>query len=90
MRRLQGQPILSFPFRSHGYLVHLGRSTLAEVVRPGERSNRYYPWATDHHTPHFGHPHGAALAATFEATYQTAMADDTDRTIVEVLRASTV
>ncbi len=86
----QGRRILSFPFRSGGYLVHLGRSTLAEVVRAGERSNRYYAWATDHHTPHFGHAQGAALAATFETVYQAAMADDSDRTIVEVLRSSTV
>jgi hypothetical protein len=82
----EGQRLLSFPFRSHGYLVHHGRATLAAVARAGEATNQYYRWAVDHQEPHFGlHPHGAALAAAFEATYTQAVGDDSDASIVRVL-----
>jgi hypothetical protein len=82
----QGQRLLSFPFRSHGYLVHLGRATLATVAHAEEATNRYYPWARDHHEPHFGlHPHGAALAAAFEATYMQVIGADADTAIVRAL-----
>lgn len=59
-----------------------GRRAVEPLLRLGDRSS--------HHTSHFGHAHGAALAATFETADQAAMADDIDRTIVEVLRNSTV
>ena len=82
----EGQRMLSFPFRSHGYLLHHGRATLAAVARAGEATNRYYQWAVDHQEPHFGlHPHGADLAAAFEATYMQAVGDDSDASIVRVL-----
>ncbi len=86
----QGLRLLSFPFRSHGYLVHLGRATLATVARTGDATNRYYQWAVDHQEPHFGlHPYGAALAAAlaaaFEATYTQAVGDNADASIVRVL-----
>jgi len=82
----EGQRMLSFPFRSHGYLVHHGRATLAAVARAGEATHQYYRWAVDHHEPHFGlHPQGAALAAAFEATYTQAVGDDADGSIVRVL-----
>jgi hypothetical protein len=91
-RRLQqdvaaeGHRTLSFPFRSHGYLLHHGRATLAVVARAGEEMNRYYTWAIAHQEPHFGlHPHGAALAAAFEATYQQAVTNDTDAAIGQAL-----
>ncbi len=82
----QAQRILSFPFRSHAYLVHHGRATLATLARAGEATNRYYQWAVDHQTPHFGlHPYGAALAAAFEAMYAQAVGSDADASIVHVL-----
>jgi hypothetical protein len=81
-----GQRVLSFPFRSQGYLVHHGRATLAEVARSGETTNQYYRWAVDHQEPHFGlHPHGSTLAAAFEAAYRQAVGDDSDASIVRVL-----
>jgi hypothetical protein len=82
----EGQRLLSFPFRSHGYLVHHGRATLAVVARAGEATNHYYRWAVDHQEPHFGlHSHGAALAAAFETTYTHAVGDDSDAAIVRTL-----
>jgi hypothetical protein len=85
----QGERLLSFPFRSHGYLVHLGRATLAMVARAGEATNRYYQWAVEHQAPHFGlHPAGAALAASFEAAYLRAVGDDADASVVRVLQAA--
>jgi hypothetical protein len=83
---LAGHLTLSFPFRSHEYILHRGRATLAVVARAGEVMNQYYNWAVDHQEPHFGlRPHGASKAAAFEATYNQAIADDTDATIVRAL-----
>lgn len=51
--RGHGVPSLSFPFTKEGYLIHLGRSTLAAVRQRAETSNPLYEWAQDHHEPHF-------------------------------------
>jgi hypothetical protein len=51
--RVYGVPALSFPFTQEGYLIHLGRSTLAAVRQRAETSNPLYEWAQDHHEPHF-------------------------------------
>ena len=52
--RSEGWPIVEFPFRADGYVLHLGRGTLATVVAGGDRGNHYFEWAEGHHTPHFG------------------------------------
>lgn len=69
--RAQGVPTHPFPFTVDGYLIHLGRSTLAGIYQRGETSNEFYEWAQEHHDPHFQDaPHGqaqhAALIAEFE------------------------
>jgi hypothetical protein len=43
----------NFPFTSAGYAVHLGRGTLRAIAGAGDRSNRYFDWASDHREPHF-------------------------------------
>ncbi|MEZ4711955.1 MAG: glycosyltransferase [Caldilineaceae bacterium] len=49
----QGVVTHSFPFTQDGYLIHLGRSTLAAVRERAETSNPLYEWAQSHHEPHF-------------------------------------
>lgn len=49
-----GLGMVSFPFTRSGYLVHLGRGTLAAVAAAGETDNPRYEWATEHHEPHYG------------------------------------
>ncbi len=51
--RAQGLSTHSFPFAKDGYLVHLGRSTLAGVYARAETGHPLYEWATSHHKPHF-------------------------------------
>jgi hypothetical protein len=55
-----GLRVVDFPFSSGGYVVHRGRSTLAEVYAQGETDNAHYNWAKDHHAPHFNAEPGAA------------------------------
>ncbi|HVE93982.1 MAG TPA: glycosyltransferase [Acidimicrobiales bacterium] len=84
--RAEEHRILAFPFCSDGYLLHLGRSTLAEVAARAEASNRYYDWASTHFVPHYGlHPRGAELLAEFEERYRVSVPDDGTDTIVEAL-----
>ncbi|GAA1775145.1 hypothetical protein [Luedemannella helvata] len=53
-------------FTRHGYVVHLGRSTLRMVAEAGERDNRYFDWASTHYEPHFmGEPDAPAWYAAF-------------------------
>jgi glycosyltransferase involved in cell wall biosynthesis len=54
-----GLRIASFPFTADGFLVHLGRASLAAVVNRKDRSNPLYEWAVGHHEPHFGAVPGA-------------------------------
>lgn len=51
--RANGLSALSFPFSRDGYLIHLGRSTLAAVRQRNETSNPLYEWAQSHYQPHF-------------------------------------
>jgi glycosyltransferase involved in cell wall biosynthesis len=70
--RAQGVKSLSFPFTQDGYLIHLGRSTLAAVRAHAETTNPLYEWAQTHHDPHFqevptAQARYAALVSEFEA-----------------------
>jgi len=68
---------LEFPFTRDGYVVHRGRSTLAEVLSRGETGNRLYRWAVDHHAPHFNAEPGAVdLYRAFQAKFATACNDE--------------
>lgn len=51
--RAHDVPCLAFPFTQDGYLIHLGRSTLATVRQRAETANPLYEWALDHHEAHF-------------------------------------
>lgn len=57
-----GLTMTPFPFTADGYIVHLGRGTLARVAQASERDNRYFDWARDHHAPHFTEEPGAEPA----------------------------
>jgi glycosyltransferase involved in cell wall biosynthesis len=46
-------PIATFPFTANGFIVHLGRGTLAGVYERREVSNILFDWAAGHHEPHF-------------------------------------
>ena len=73
-----------FPFTHDGYLVHRGRSTLAELVSRGETANKHYRWALDHHEPHFnGEPGAVDLYRVFQADFAKACRNlETDDAIV--------
>jgi glycosyltransferase involved in cell wall biosynthesis len=49
-----GLETASFPFTADGYLIHLGRGSLAAVAAAGKTDNPLYSWAIEHHEPHFG------------------------------------
>ena len=49
-----------FPFTSEGFVLHLGRGSLAAVVKGSDREHEMYQWAVDHHEPHYGGVAGAA------------------------------
>jgi hypothetical protein len=51
--RQSGISSAELPFTRDGYVVHLGRTTLAALVRDESRSNRYFDWAQSHAEPHF-------------------------------------
>jgi len=67
---------VAFPFTRDGYVVHRGRSSLAEVHARGETGNKYYRWAVDHHDPHFNAEPGAAdLYRAFQEEFAAACGD---------------
>ena len=79
--------LLAFPFCREAYVLHLGRSTLAEVAARDARSNRYHAWAVERHEPHFAlRPDGPELASHFEARYRADVPDDNIDTLVDALR----
>ncbi|HRW08870.1 MAG TPA: glycosyltransferase [Caldilineaceae bacterium] len=74
--RARGVTGLSFPFTKEGYLIHLGRSTLAAVRQRAETENPLYTWALDHHDPHFqqvpeAHSRHAELISEFNEQVPT-------------------
>lgn len=82
-----GHRLLAFPFCSAGYVLHLGRGTLAQVAAREATENRYHAWAIERHEPHFAlRADGAALASRFEDRYRVAVPDDRIETLVDALR----
>jgi len=57
--RTNGVPAQSFPFAKEGYVIHLGRSTLAGVRKRNETAHPLFGWAQSHHKPHFEQVSGA-------------------------------
>jgi glycosyltransferase involved in cell wall biosynthesis len=54
-----GLPLASFPFTADGYVVHVGRASLAAVAAADDTSHPLYSWATGHNEAHFGGIEGA-------------------------------
>lgn len=48
-----GLPLAPFDFTREGYVIHLGRSTLAAIAQKNEVNNTYFQWAREHSQPHF-------------------------------------
>lgn len=57
--RRAGLELSQFPFTSEGFVIHLGRGSLAAVWRADDRDHELYEWAVDHHEPHFAQVPGA-------------------------------
>jgi glycosyltransferase involved in cell wall biosynthesis len=74
----RGHRLLAFPFCTQGYLLHLGRSTLAQVHRRDAESNVYFSWARDGHTePHYGmSADGQAQRAAYDRAFLAAVGPD--------------
>jgi hypothetical protein len=67
---------VDFPFTRDGFIVHRGRSSLAEVLARGETDNKHYQWAVDHHEPHFNAEPGASgLYQLFQAEFAAVIHD---------------
>ena len=65
-----GLVAVDFPYTRGGYIVHVGRGSLRELLAAGERTNRHYEWATTHHEPHFAlEPTAPAAYAAFQAAF---------------------
>jgi hypothetical protein len=65
-----GLAAVDFPYTHGGYIVHVGRGSLRQLLAAGERTNRHYPWATTHHEPHFAlEPAAPAAYAAFQVAF---------------------
>jgi hypothetical protein len=65
-----GLVAVDFPYTRGGYVVHVGRGSLRQLLAAGERANRHYQWATTHHEPHFAlEPSAPAAYAAFQAAF---------------------
>jgi hypothetical protein len=61
---------VDFPYTRGGYILHLGRGSLREIVATRDRANRHYQWATTHHEPHVALEADAPAAyAAFQAAF---------------------
>ena len=65
-----GLVAVDFPYTRDGYVIHVGRGSLRQLLAAGERTNRHYDWATTHHEPHFAlEPSAPAAYAAFQAAF---------------------
>ena len=61
---------VDFPYTRGGYIVHIGRGSLREVVATQDRTNLHYEWAMTHNEPHFALEADAPAAyAAFQAAF---------------------
>jgi glycosyltransferase involved in cell wall biosynthesis len=61
---------VEFPYTRGGYVIHVGRGSLREIMAAQDRSNRHYEWATTHNEPHFALEADAPAAyAAFQAAF---------------------
>jgi hypothetical protein len=54
-----GLAVADFPFTAEGFIIHLGRGSLAAVAGARDESHPLYAWAVGHNEPHFGGVNGA-------------------------------
>jgi GT2 family glycosyltransferase len=74
MRETGAALVGQFPYTRGGYIVHVGRGSLRELLAAGERTNRHCDWATSHHEPHFAlEPAAPAAYAAFQAAFARAV-----------------
>ena len=87
--RQRNKKLVSFPFVDGGYLLHVGRGTLAHVAKTGAEQNRYFAWATEHHEPHFaGASEGQIAYAAFLKLIDRELPDLTPERLVDACGAS--
>jgi len=61
---------VDFPYTRGGYILHLGRGSLQEIVAAQDRTNRHYEWALTHNEPHFAlEAEAPAAYAAFQAAF---------------------
>jgi hypothetical protein len=76
-----------FPFADAGYLVHLGRGTLATLAREPHGGNRYLGWAMDRHEPHFaGVEDGERAYLAFRRAFDAEVPDVLPERLVDACR----
>jgi hypothetical protein len=82
--------LASFGFVEDGYLLHVGRGTLAEVAKAGTKQNRYLTWALEHNEPHFsGASSAPAVYAEFLEAFDREVGEATADSLIRACRAST-
>ena len=87
-RRLR-VPIGTFPFTADGFIVHLGRGTLAGVYERRETSNAFFDWAADHHEPHFQQvPEAQAKYSALREEFDAAVGDPQPERLIAACRRS--
>jgi hypothetical protein len=85
----RGLRLAAFSFLEDGYLLHLGRGTLREVVHRSDTGNRYHAWALEHHEPHFGGQEGGAERyRDFCGLFDEAVGDLTPENLVRACLSS--
>jgi hypothetical protein len=82
--RAHGVRAHAFPFTGDGYVIHVGRSTLAEVFKSNETTHPHFEWATTHHAPHFQEVAGAE--ARFAAILEQFKSEVDDRDATSLIQ----
>jgi glycosyl transferase family 2 len=82
-----GLPLALFPFADGGYIVHVGRGTLANVATRAPGGNRYLEWALDHNNPHFTEaPGGRSAYNAFLELFSASLPSITPDSLVDSCR----
>ena len=80
-------PTSAFPFTRDGYVIHLGRGTLAGLLARDETSHPLFDWARDHHEPHFQSVEGAgARYSDIVAEFEREVGDLTAASLIGACR----
>jgi glycosyltransferase involved in cell wall biosynthesis len=86
--RQRGRGVVSFPYSDDGYLVHVGRGTLARVAEAAAGDNRYFAWAVDHNEPHWANAsEGEKSYSAFLELFGSELPDVTAERLVAACRS---